>query len=357
MLSKLFRNNTSRKVGLPPGSVLYTGSKSAEEPVQLEVFRYNTEGLQEIEPKDYQNLHELKKEGSTFWLNVEGIHRPEMVESICKQFGIHPLTIEDIVSPDQRPKAEEVEGYVYMVLKMMEYNTENHTIEQEQVSFLLGDGFVITFQERPGDIFGGVRQRLRAGRGRIRGRGADYLMYALVDAVVDSYFIILEQLGDYIGELEENMLVGADKESFDMVYHIKREMLALRRSTWPLREVVYKLEREGFAQITSDTRVFLRDVYDHMIQVIDTVETYRDLLSGMIDLYHSTIGSRTNEVMRVLTVISTIFIPLTFIVGVYGMNFAVMPELHWRYGYFATWGVMGMIALLQIWYFRRKNWL
>lgn len=353
---KRFFKNSSKKAGLPPGSLLYTGHRG-EEPGSIQVFNYSGEGLEEKELLSPEETFDYRDDPRTSWINVNGVHNVQVVESICRHYGIHPLTIEDIVSTDQRPKIEESEGYVYVVLKMMDYDIEKASVDIEQVSLLLGKGFVLSFQEREGDTFTPVRDRIRAGKGRIRGKGPDYLLYALIDSVVDNYFVIMERMGDAMAVIEERLLVNASKQSFDAVYNLKREMLAIRRSTWPLREVVYKLEREDIPLIGRETQVFIRDVYDHTIQVIDTVETYRDLLSGMVDLYHSTVSTRTNEVMKVLTIISTVFIPLTFIVGIYGMNFEVMPELQWRYGYLMVWVVMMLIVCGMVWVFRRKSWL
>jgi magnesium transporter len=353
---KRFFKNSSKKAGLPPGSLLYTGQRS-EEPVSIQVFNFNAEGLEVKELSSVEESFSYRDNGKTSWINVNGVHNVQLVETICKHYGIHPLTIEDIVSTDQRPKIEEGDTYLYVVLKMMEFDVEKENVQIEQVSLLLGEGFVLSFQEREGDTFTPVRERLRAGKGRIRSRNADYLLYALVDSVVDNYFVIMEKVGDTMALIEEKLLLNASKDNFVAVYGLKREMLAVRRSTWPLREVIYKLERDEIALISPDTQLFLRDVYDHIIQVIDTVETYRDLLSGMVDLYHSTVSTRTNEVMKVLTIISTIFIPLTFIVGIYGMNFEVMPELQWQYGYLMVWIIMLLIVAGMVWVFKRKRWL
>jgi magnesium transporter len=353
---KRFFKNSSKKAGLPPGSLLYTGQRS-EEPVSIQVFNFNAEGLEVKELSSVEESFSYRDNGKTSWINVNGVHNVQLVETICKHYGIHPLTIEDIVSTDQRPKIEEGDTYLYVVLKMMEFDVDKENVQIEQVSLLLGEGFVLSFQEREGDTFTPVRERLRAGKGRIRSRNADYLLYALVDSVVDNYFVIMEKVGDTMALIEEKLLLNASKDNFVAVYGLKREMLAVRRSTWPLREVIYKLERDEIALISPDTQLFLRDVYDHIIQVIDTVETYRDLLSGMVDLYHSTVSTRTNEVMKVLTIISTIFIPLTFIVGIYGMNFEVMPELQWQYGYLMVWIIMLLIVAGMVWVFKRKRWL
>ena len=353
---KRFFKNSSKKAGLPPGSLYYTGSRK-EEPISIQAFNYSGEIFEEKELLTPEDTFPFRDDALKSWINVNGVHNVGVIESICKHYGIHALTIEDIVSTDQRPKIEEHDKYLYVVLKMMDYDIEKESIHMEQVSLLLGKDFVISFQEKEGDTFNPVRDRLRSGKGRIRNSGVDYLLYALIDTVVDNYYIIMEKVGDSMAAIEEKLLFNASKEGFEAVYGLKREMLAMRRSTWPLRELVYKLEREDFALISGDTKVFLRDVYDHTIQVIDTVETYRDLLSGMVDLYHSTISTRTNDVMKVLTIISTIFIPLTFIVGVYGMNFEVMPELTWKYGYLAVWVLMLTTGAFMVWFFRKKSWL
>jgi magnesium transporter len=346
-----------RKVGLPPGSPMYTGHEG-EQPIHMQLFVYNTEQLQEYTPKTVDEVVDMPlPEGSFLWLNVDGVHQVEVVEQLCQHFGIHPLTIEDIVNTQQRPKVEQLENYLYVVLKMIDYDTEKGTVSSEQISLLLGSNFVLSFQERPGDTFMPVRNRLRVGKPRIRGGGSDYLLYALMDTIVDNYFVILDKIDDQAVLLESQMLVHATKDSFDAVYHLKREMLTIWRSVWPLRDVMYRLERGDFALIQEKTQIYLHDVYDHMTQIIDIVEVTRDLLKDMADLYHSTISNRTNEIMRVLTIISTIFIPLTFIVGVYGMNFEVMPELQWAWGYYFVWTLMIGLSIGMVILFRRKKWL
>lgn len=345
-----------RKVGLPPGSILYTGNNE-DAPVSMQLFTCDADSFKESLPTTPQKALAAVNEQGTTWINVDGVHDVVLVEQICNHFNIHPLTIEDIVSVRQRPKVEAMEGYIYVVLKVLEFDEENISVSMEQISLLLGPNFVLSFQERPGDTFEPVRNRLRAGRGRIREAGADYLLYALIDTIVDNYFVILDKIDERADLLEEQLLTDASKENFDAVYHLKREMLTIWRSVWPLRDVMYRLERGDFPLIQEKTQIYLRDVSDHMTQVIDIVEVTRDLLKGMADLYHSTVGSRTNEVMRVLTIISTIFIPLTFIVGVYGMNFDIMPELRWRYGYLLVWMIMIGLTVGMLVIFRKKKWL
>jgi magnesium transporter len=346
----------ARKVGLPPGSVEYTGVE-ADRPLRMHLFTYGETDLKESRPKTLEEALNTPRNGHKIWLNIDGVHDTAVIEKIGKHFGLHPLTIEDIVNPDQRPKIEVDDTYIYMVLRMLTYDQEKSCLVQEQVSLILGEGFVLSFQERPGDVFEPVRTRLRGGRPLIRKSGADYLFYALTDTIVDNYFVVLESIGDEAAMLEEKLLVDASKENFDATYHLKREMLTIWRAVWPLREVMYKMERFNTTLIKQETQVYLRDVYDHMVQIADTVESFRDLLSGMIDLYHSTLSTRVNDVMRLLTVISTIFIPLTFIVGVYGMNFDVMPELHWEWGYPAVWVLMLGISGTLVWLFTKKGWL
>ncbi len=346
-----------RKVGLPPGSLYYTGPQH-DEPVSMQLFSYDQDQFHESVPATPAEAFKVAAaNGETIWINIDGVHNVALVEELCKQYNIHPLTIEDIVNPNQRPKVEALEGYLYLVLKVLEYDDVKSCVGLEQISLVLGPNFVISFQERPGDTFEPVRNRLRASRGRIRGAGADYLLYALIDTIVDNYFVILDKIDDRADQLESQMLVHATQHHFDEVYNLKREMLTIWRSVWPLRDVMYRLERGDFVLIQEKTQIYLHDVYDHITQITDIVEVTRDLLKGMADLYHSTVSSRTNEVMRVLTIISTIFIPLTFIVGVYGMNFDIMPELRWRWGYLAVWVFMILITGTMLTIFRRKRWL
>jgi magnesium transporter len=270
---------------------------------------------------------------------------------------LHPLVVEDIVHTGQRPKIEDYGEHIYIVFTMLTYDEDQREIRGEQVSLILSEHFVLSLQERRGDIFDLIRERIRNAKGRIRKMGTDYLAYALVDAVVDQYFIILEKVGEGIEELEDSLTRNAEPETMQDIHRLKREMLFLRKSIWPLRECISGLEKSESAIIKKATLKYLRDVYDHTIQIIDTAETFRDMLSGMHDTYLTNISNRMNEIMKVLTIIATIFIPLTFIAGIYGMNFKFIPELDWRWGYFAVWGVVVVIAVLMIAFFRRKRWL
>lgn len=354
-MARFFRG-TGKKVGLPPGSLLYTG-KQPSGPSTIHIFDYNGESLEEKEIEQPEDIFPYKDKDTTTWINIDGVHNVEVVEKICKHYNIHPLTIEDILNIEQRPKIEEGEDFIYVVLKMMDYDDKNDYVRTEQVSLLLGHKFVMSFQEDKGDIFEGVRTRIRSGKGKIRQNGADYLLYALIDTIVDNYFVALEKVGDQMEEIEVTLLMNASDKTLNDLYGLKREMLTLRRFIWPLREVIYKLERDDLKLVHRNTRVYIRDVYDHTIQVIDTVEIYRDLLSGLVDLYQSIVSNRMNQIMKVLTIISTIFIPLSFIAGVYGMNFKYMPELDEPAAYPIFWIAILALISTMLFFFKKKRWL
>jgi len=299
----------------------------------------------------------FRSKSSVMWLNIDGVHLPEIIEQVGKSFGLHPLVAEDIASTGQRPKMEDFDDYIFVVLRMLRFDGEENETKTEQMSIILGNNFVISFQEREGDVFDHIRERLRNNKGRIRKLGADYLAYSLIDAIVDNYFIILEKLGEAIEEIEDKLVTNPSSDTLQTIHDLKREMIFLRKSVWPLREVINRLERSESPLINKSTYVYMRDVYDHTIQVIDAVETFRDLLSGMLDIYLSSISNRMNEVMKVLTVIATIFIPLTFVAGIYGMNFKYMPELDQAWSYPTVLLLMLVVALLMVVYFRRKKWI
>jgi len=297
------------------------------------------------------------KSSRAAWLDVCGVHDAAAVDQIGRELSIHPLVLEDILHTDQRVKVDEFEGYLFLVIKDLALRTEDMTLEVDQVSLILTPHCLLTFQERPGDSFDAVRKRLESGRGRMRKLGVDYLAYALLDAIVDSYFVLLEQFGDKIEDLEEMLMEASTLTDLAELHRLRRDMLVLRRAVWPLREVLGSLERHYTPLITDTTRLFLRDLYDHVVQVIDAIETSRDLLSSMVEIYLSNVSNRMNEVMKTLTAITAIFIPLTFLAGVYGMNFENMPELEWRYSYFVLWGLMLTIAATLTVIFRRKKWI
>jgi magnesium transporter len=348
----------SQKAGLPPGTLIHIGEKKREVP-KITILDYDETQFQEREAKSVEECFPLKEKPTVTWINVEGLHQVEVLERLGGCYGLHPLVLEDILNTDQRPKMEDYGEYVYIVLKMLTYyDDKSGQIEAEQISLVLGRNFVLSFQEgKEGDVFGLLRERLRGGKGRIRKMGADYLAYSLIDSVVDHYFIILERLGERMEFLEEELMTEPTTKTLQEIYNLKREMIFLRKAVWPLREVVGALERGESPLIQQNTQIYLRDVYDHTIQVIDTIETFRDTVSGMLDIYLSSVSNRLNSVMKVLTIIATIFMPLTFLAGIYGMNFKYMPELEWRWGYPLVWMIMIAIGILMLFYFRKKKWL
>ncbi len=346
----------SEKAGLSPGTLMFIGDKKMEKP-RITVIDYDAAGFIEKEVASVEECFPFKETSTVTWINVDGVHDASIVERLGRHFDIHPLVLEDIMATTQRPKTEDLGGAVFVVLRMIEFDEKRSEMTADQLSLILGPNYVLTFQETPGDCLGPVRERIRSGKGRIRKLGPDYLAYAVIDAVVDNYFFVLEKLGEKIDGLEEQLIAEPRRELLHEIHALKREMIDLRKSVWPLREVVSGLERSESPLIRKSTGVFLRDVYDHAIQVIDTVESFREMLTSMVETYLSSLSNRMNEIMKVLTIISTIFIPITFLVGLYGMNFHFMPEIKWRWGYAFVWililgSVGGMFA-----FFRKKKWL
>lgn len=344
----------TQNIGAPPGTLFYNGKETTER-IKITLIEYNEDDFFEDVYFDLSDCISHVKPNMVKWINVEGLHNPDLIEAIGKIYNIHPLTMEDIVHLDQRPKFEEYDDYVVAIMRMIQYTTE---VESEQLSIILLENTVISFQEpQGGDAFDIIRNRLRSSKGRVRKLGADYLAYALMDAVVDLYFTTIEKIGDKVEQIEEDILNNSDKKSILELYHLKREMIYLRKQVWPLRDLINNMIRSETILINPSSDVFLRDLSDHVARIIDTVETYRDLLSGIMDIYLSTNANRMNEVMKVLTIMSSIFIPVTFIAGVYGMNFDNMPELRTQNGYFITCGVMLAIIIGLMIYFKRRKWL
>lgn len=354
-MSKLARKR-QRKAGLPPGTLVHIGEETDEE-VRITVLDYNESEFQEKHIESVEECFPFKEKPTVTWINVDGVHEVGIIENLGKQYGIHPLVLEDIVDTEQRPKLEDFDNYLFVVLKMLHDYDPEDGIQVEQVSLVVGPNFVISFQERRGDIFDSVRERIRNAKGRIRKMGADYLAYGLMDTVVDNYFIVLEKLGEQIESVQEELLGDPTLDTLHGIQRLKRELLFLRKSVWPLREAASSFERSESSIVRKSTRMYLRDVYDHTIQVIDVLESSRDMVSGMLDIYLSSLSNKMNEVMKVLTITATIFIPLTFVAGIYGMNFEHMPELHWRVGYPVALLVMSTIAGVMLFFFKRKKWL
>jgi magnesium transporter len=357
-----FIKKISHKAGLPPGALVHVGTVKAEK-IKITLIDYNETTFEVKELETVEESFSCKDTSTVTWINIDGVHQIDIIEKIGKHFELHPLVLEDIVNTSQRPKMEDFDSYLFLVLKMLYRKDNGKEAKSEQVSLVVGPQYVITFQEIEGDIFNPVRERIRSGKGRLRKRGSDYLAYALIDAIIDNYFIVLEKMGEEIEELEKELINNPTPQTLYEINRLKAELLFLRKSIWPLREVINGLQRGESSLIKDTTGIFLRDVYDHTIQVIDTIETFRDLVSGMFDTYLSSLSNKMNEVMKVLTIIATIFIPLTFIAGIYGMNFnpAVspwnMPELNWDFGYLVAIGIMVIIALGMVIYFKRKKWL
>ncbi|MFH1338894.1 MAG: magnesium/cobalt transporter CorA [Candidatus Omnitrophota bacterium] len=345
----------SKKARLVPGISVYPEDRKTGG-IRITVIDYDENQFQEKEIKTVEECFPFKDRPTVTWVNIDGIHNPGILEKIGAHFNIHPLVLEDIATIEQRPKMEDYQDYIFVVFKMLYYDEKENEIRVEQVSVILGANFVISFQEKEGDVFNPIRERIRNAKGRIRKMGADYLAYSLLDAVVDNYFLVMERLGEKVEGIEEELVNSPAPQTLQIIQGLKRDMIFLRKSVWPLRELISGLQRAESELIQKSTQIFLRDVYDHTIQVIDTVESLRDMVSGMLDIYLSSISNKMNEVMKVLTIIATIFMPLTFIAGIYGMNFRFMPELQWPWGYFMVLLIMIAVTISMIVYFKRKRW-
>ena len=344
-----------KHVGQIPGTLVYTGDKTSK--LFIESFDYNTDYIEEKEIKNIEDVAHYKLTDSVSWININGLKNINEIEKIGDHYGLHPLILEDIVNTSQRPKIDEYESYLFIVVKMLYYDKDD-LIVSEQVSFVLGSNYVLSFQEADGDVFDSVRDRIRAKKGRIRNLGPDYLLYALIDSVVDHYYEIIETMGNKIEELEDHLFSGNPKEEITAeIQSLKREVLRVRKAIFPLRETINRIEKIEHKLIHKKTIHFFRDIYDHIVQVSENIDIYREMIWGLMDMYMTTISNKMNEVMKVLTIIATIFIPLTFIAGIYGMNFNNMPELQYKYSYFILWGIMLILFIGMLFYFKRKKWL
>lgn len=355
-MAKKRTSKYKKHVGKSPGAIVYTGEKNAQK-LFIESFDYGPDFINEQELQNIDEVFKFKSTDSITWININGLNHINEIEKIGAHYNLHPLVLEDIVNTSQRPKIDEYEDYIFVSLKMLYYDVdENITIEQ--VSFVLGKNYVLTFQESEGDVFDTVRERLRAGKGRIRTLGSDYLLYALVDAVVDHYYIVSETMGNKVEDLEDLLFSGNVKDDLSQqVLSLKKELLKVRRSIFPLREIISRIQKSDSDLILKKNLQFYNDVYDHIIQLSDSIDIFREMIWSLMDMYMTTISNKMNEVMKVLTIIATIFIPLTFIAGIYGMNFDNIPELHNPYGYYILWGIMFLIFIGMIYYFKRKKWL
>ena len=342
--------------GLPPGTLVHVGEKKVEK-VRITVIDYDGESFQEKVVDGVEQCFPYKSKPTTTWINVDGVHDVGIVEALGNCYGIHPIVLEDIMNTVQRPKMLDFGDYIFLSLKMLYFEGTEEKVKVEQVSLIFGSNFVLSFQEDIGDVFDPVRDRIRKGTGKVRRSGPDYLAYSLIDSIVDGYFAVFEWLGDRIEEIQERIVVDPTARNLETIYHLKSEMIELRKAVWPLREVISNLERVESPLVRKETLIFLRNVYGHTIEIIETIESFRDLMAGMIDIYLSSLSMKLNEVMKVLTIIATIFIPLTFVVGIYGMNFRYMPELGWRFGYPMVMLVVLTVGVSMLVYFRKKKWL
>ena len=343
----------SEKAGLPPGTLMHIGETRRHKP-KISILDYDEHQLEEKIAQSVEECFPFRRKKSITWINIDGIHDPKIIRDIGEHFGFHYLILEDIMNNEQRPKIETFENHIFIILKMLTYQKKE--VVTEQISIIIGKNFVISFQEKEGDIFDPIRKRIRENKGKLRKRGSDYLAYSLIDAIVDHYFAVLEKLEEEIEEVEEH-LTRPTSQTIKIMHNLKRQTISLQRSIWPLREVVSGMMRSESALLKKTTAIYLRDVYDHTIQIMDTIETFRDILAGMMEVYLFSVSNRTNEIMKVLTSIGTIFIPLTFITGIYGMNFDFMPALRWEYGYLAVLGGMLLIMVFLLFYFGKRRWI
>ncbi len=341
--------------GKPPGTLMHIGERQVENPV-ITMIAYNDAEVTTRRLSDLRECLPFRKSCRVVWINIDGLHDTTLIAQAGEVFGIDPLTLEDILHTGQRAKLEDFDRFLYLVLQMIEFSEGALGITREQLSIILAEGLVVTFQEKPGDMFDAVRQRIGNPSTKVRRFGADFLAYALIDAVVDHCLTILEEIENTLDRLEEELLEDYNRETFESIYSLKRELIILRKSVWPLREAVGSLMRDEFKVVGDSVEPYFRDVYDHIILVIDTVEVFRDIVTGMQENYLAGVNNRMNEVMKFLTMIATIFMPLSFIAGLYGMNFHYMPELGWRWGYFAVLGLMGLIVLGMVRFYRSRKW-
>ena len=354
-MARFFKKREEIK-GLSPGSLIFIGNQKVDN-IRIRVIDYDGSQLKEDELKDIAAGAAFKQTNTVTWINIDGLHDHTVMKAIGQTFDLHPLLLEDIMNTGQRPKFEEFENCLFLVLKMLRYDKEKKMIYAEQLSLVLGDTFLLTFQEQPGDVFEPVRERIRKQKARIRASGIDYLAYALLDTVVDNYIFIIERLGEQIEDIEEEVLEKAEPAVMEKINAFRREMNFLRKSVRPAREAIIQLSKLDSDLINDQTVPFLKDLQDLITQASEAIDTYRDMLSDQLNLYNSVVGNRMNDIMKVLTIFAAIFIPLTFIAGIYGTNFEYLPELKFKYSYFFFWGILLSVAGVMLLYFKKKKWL
>ncbi|PRX29794.1 magnesium transporter [Orenia metallireducens] len=351
-----FKKSSINKSGLPPGTLVYRGEEREEE-VKITIFNYNGSYYLEERKVSLEEALAYKQKDGIKWINIDGLHNIEVIKSLGDAFNIHSLVLEDILDTDHRPKVDCYDDFVYFVIKLFSYDFEEEEIDIEQLSIILGEDFVLTFQEKEGDVFDNIRERIRNQNSRLRSLGADYLAYVLLDVIVDNYFVVLDEIGEGLFLMEEDLLLDSSQDILSDIQQVKHEMIFLERSVWPLKGIFNNLLKGDNKLFKESTILYLKDVNDHIERTIDTIQSFRDIINGMMDTYLSNVNNRMNEVMQVLTIISTIFIPLTFIAGIYGMNFKYMPELESQLGYPITLIVMLAIVIGMLFYFKKKKWL
>lgn len=358
MAAKKYRN---KKKNLSPGSSIFTGEQKVDK-ILITIFDYDEHHFDERRIDTLDELRLLKEKSKTLWVNINGLHDVGIIEKACEVFGIHSLAIEDILNVNHSPKIEEHDNFLFLILKMIDFDKSKQDLNIEQISIILGKNYVITFQENTGDVFDVIRDRIRTAKGRVRNGGADYLMYRLLDSIVDNYFITLEHVDDKIEFVEEKLLDNSEETYLKEIHTLRKDILKLRRAVYPLRDMTYYLQRGENPLIQKATIVFARDLFDHIANNIETIENYREIINGVLEVHLTNASHRMNRVIKLLTMISTIFIPLTFIVGIYGMNFNTkvsifnMPELNWKYGYLFVMIIMIVISVSLIVFFKRKKW-
>ncbi len=350
------RHIRAEKIGTSPGSLVYTG-RHRNQSMEINLIEYDKASYCERVITNIEECLACEPPQAIRWWEIKGLYQEVIIEKIGQHFGIHPLVLEDILNVHERPKAEDFENYIFIVLKALIWDEEKKEVEQQQISFILGKNFVISFQEKNNTIFEPIKQRIKIPQSRIRSMGADYLLYALMDIIIDHYFVVLENIGEITENLEDKLLVRPDKGTLRQIQHLKRKLILLRKSIWPLKEAISFIEKSESELVTRETALYFRDVYDHTVQIIDLIETFNDQLTGMLDIYLSSLSNKMNEIMTLLTIIATIFIPLTLITGIYGMNFRYMPELNWKWGYPTVLIIMLVIGLGMLFYFKKKRWI
>jgi len=357
-MKKKEKGNTKknkRSIGLVPGTLIYTGGKKQNK-TTIDFYKYNKSFYKKEKTEDISKVLSSLDKNHVNWINVNGIHKVDIIDKIGEYFSLHTLLLEDILTIDQLPKLEEYDECLFITLKMLFFNSDSFKIEHEHVSFILGKNFVLSFQEKKGDVFDLIRTRIEQDKGKIRKMGADYLFYLLIDTIVDNYYIILDKVEDQIDTVEEEITFDSYKTSLHDIISIRKELIFIKRAANPLRDAVRRLNSLESSFFDSSIIRYINDLLDHLNHIIQEIEIQRDIITGLIDLNNTNLNNKMNNVMKMLTVIATIFIPLTFIAGIYGMNFKFMPELEWKYGYPVALGIMSIIGVVMLIYMKKKKW-